>query len=491
MRVVFSFRQMLSVTALAVATLLAGCNGAGEETQIFRVSQPVLPQADLDRRAEVRRTLAGHLEAQRKQLIAARPAPVKVASLTPIAPPALSAQSEVQVALAAAPVASITKPALEERDTSIPNSRRGLDRFHAKLKALEDGRRAKPITILHLGDSHVASDSFSRGIRRALQAKYGDAGRGMVIPAKAFKWGVADQLEMTTSGTWKSRTALRVRKGGGFGLSGVSVSSAQKGATMKLVARKQPFDEARVTVMTGPKLGKFKITVGNKSETFSARASKWGSMQVVLKAKGRRLSVTALGGGTVSVLNWSTLRNRPGIRYVNFGLIGATVSITKRFSQARMLADIKRLDPDLIIYGYGTNEGFQDGLKVSANVEQARQLTEKFMDAAPDADLVYIGAASGLRKKGKGKRCDGTWRAPPKLEPLRAAVRDLAKKQDAAYWDWAAFMGGRCGVNQWVGQGLAAKDRVHLNGKGYAKSAKAFAGWLMRPENAPVSVASN
>ncbi|MEL6503650.1 MAG: GDSL-type esterase/lipase family protein [Pseudomonadota bacterium] len=493
-------RSFLVVT-LAAASLLAGCNRAGQDGGVVQANYPVLPQADLDRREKVRRDLAVELKAQRQQLLAGRAQPVEakplpkralqLAALATDDKPALSPTAQTQLALVTPSPVAITKPDIAEQDTAVPRERKGLQRFHAKLAALEDGRRAKPITILHLGDSHVASDSFSRGIRRAFQARYGDAGRGMVIPAKAFKYGVADQISMRASGAWKSRTALKIRKGGGFGLSGVSVTSAQNGAVMKLVARKQPFDEVRVTVMTGPKLGRFKVTVGNKSEIFSARAAKWGSKQVVMKAKGRRLSVTALGGGAVSVLNWSTLRNRPGIRYVNFGLIGATVSITQRFSEARMLADIKRLDPDLIIYGYGTNEGFQDGLKLSAYVKEAKVLTRKFLKAAPNADLVYVGAASGLRKRGKGKTCGGGWRTPPKLDAVRKAVRGLAKEQNAAYWDWAQFMGGRCGINAWAGQGLAARDRVHLTPKGYAKSAQAFARFLMRPSGAPVTVASN
>ncbi|MEM9732113.1 MAG: GDSL-type esterase/lipase family protein [Pseudomonadota bacterium] len=489
------------LVALTAATVLAGCNRAGQEGKVVRANYPVPPQADLDQRAKVRRDLAVELKAQRSQLLAGRTEPVdrkplpktpfQLAALAAHDKPTLSGNAQTQLALATPAPITIAKPDLTERETAIPGERKGLQRFHAKLRALEEGRRAKPITILHLGDSHVASDSFSRGIRRALQARYGDAGRGMVIPAKAFKYGVADQISMSASGNWKSRTALKIRQGGGFGLSGVSVTSAQRGASMKIVARKQPFDEVRVTVMTGPKLGKFKITVGDKSETFSARASKWGSKQVVMKAKGRRLSVTALGGGAVSVLNWSTLRNRPGIRYVNFGLIGATVSITQRFSEARMLADIKRLDPDLIVYGYGTNEGFQDGLRLKAYVKEARSLTGQFLNAAPNADLVYVGAASGLRKRGKGKPCSGGWRTPPKLTAVREALRELAKEQNAAYWDWAQFMGGRCGIDTWASQGLAARDRVHLTPKGYAKSAKAFAGFLMRPAGAPVTVASN
>ncbi len=74
--------------------------------------------------------------------------------------------------------------------------------FVKELKALEAGTRTKPITIVHIGDSHIAGDGLSEGIRKGLQDRFGDAGRGAIVPANAYAYTRAAGLRLTTSGPW-------------------------------------------------------------------------------------------------------------------------------------------------------------------------------------------------------------------------------------------------------------------------------------------------
>lgn len=220
----------LSKITMVVSTLMAGMlavsctNKSGPVAALsnpFSTSQPrpVMRNADIDTRERVLAKVADDLEAQKRKLRAQNAgaqeaSSVDVAQLTPA--------RETRLALLT-PTSSTdkgldaTKVAINETVASIPRVEAvdagagPLARFHAKLVALQSGQRKKPLTILHIGDSHVASDSFSRGIRAALQARYGDAGRGMVIPARAFKYGVADQIKLNASGNWRSETALKRR----------------------------------------------------------------------------------------------------------------------------------------------------------------------------------------------------------------------------------------------------------------------------------------
>lgn len=356
-----------------------------------------------------------------------------------------------------------------------------LSSFHQKLRGLKTGARTKPVTIVHIGDSHVASDSFTRGVRRAMQARFGDAGRGAVIPAGAFKYGVADQVKLTRSGPWRSQTALRHRNGT-YGISGVNVSSSSSGAKLVMDTRGKPFDYVEAMVVTGPKQGSFTMRVGNIAKTFSARASKKGSKSFRMQAKGTQFVLQPAGGGQTKVLHWATGRERPGIRYVNFGLIGATVNITDRFDRAMMARDVAALDPDLIIYGFGTNEGFNDNLNLDRYRQKMEGLLNHLETAAPNADTLIVGPADGLRRRARGgKSCGGGWFEPKKLTPLRAMMRQTAAKRGAGFWDWAEAMGGACSANRWAASGLAARDRVHLTPKGYNRSAESLADMLSGP----------
>ena len=50
------------------------------------------------------------------------------------------------------------------------------------------------------------------------------------------------------------------------------------------------------------------------------------------------------------------------------------------------------------------------------------------------------------------------------------------------FWDWSAAMGGRCGIDRWLGQDppLAMPDHVHLSKAGYISTADMLFSALMR-----------
>ncbi|MEM1318560.1 MAG: GDSL-type esterase/lipase family protein [Pseudomonadota bacterium] len=485
---VFSLKLAAAFVSVTGVGLLVGCQQAGQSkvnSPFANVAQnrPIesrIPTATPTQRASAIRTARDGLREQSQSILAAQreaepkpkvmPKPTVVASLGPteLKPPAQRATDAI----------ASTRPPKDEPEIATRQSGKPLARFRAKLAGLKSGSRTKPVTVLHIGDSHVASDSFTRGIRRALQNEYGNAGRGTVIPARAFKYGVADQVKMTSSGSWKARTALRVKEQR-FGLSGVSVATRSSRAKMTLVSQNGAFDWAQVTVVSGPSQGRVTLSAGGVEKTFDARAASAGSKTFRIDARGSELEVRGGGGSRIEVLSWATGRNTPGVRYVNFGLIGATVAITRRFDPRLVANDVKAIAPDLIVYGYGTNEGFNDNLDLKRYARRGSAFMQSLADAAPQADLVYIGAASGLRRKGRGVNCGGGWKEPRRLGPLRETVQQMAKKQNAAYWDWSDAMGGRCAINEWASKRLASKDRVHLTSRGYARSANAFAAFLM------------
>lgn len=479
---VFSLKLAAAFAGVAGVGLLVGCQQAGQSKSKSpfanvaqnRPIQPQFPTATPTQRASAIRIARDGLRKQSSDINSAteeiEPKPAVVAALSPtdVRPPAQRATDAI------AP----PRPPKAPPETVARQNGKPLARFRAKLAGLKSGGRTKPVTVLHIGDSHVASDSFTRGIRRALQNEYGNAGRGAVIPAKAFKYGVADQVRMTSNGSWKARTALRVKERR-FGLSGVSVATRSSRAKMTLLSQNGTFDWAQVTVISGPSQGRVVLSAGGVEKTFDARTSSKGSKTFRIDAKGSELIVRGGGGSRIEVLSWATGRNTPGIRYVNFGLIGATVNITRRFDPKLVANDVKAIGPDLIVYGYGTNEGFNDNLDLKRYAKRGSAFMKSLADAAPQADLVYIGAASGLRRKGRGTNCGGGWKEPRRLDPLRDTVQQMAKRQNAAYWDWADAMGGRCAINQWASKKLAAKDRVHLTSRGYSRSANAFAAFLM------------
>ena len=498
------FSLVLISASVALSIVLSSCTNNTDGLKSARNTKQE-PQGIEQKRQTVLAALTQRVHKEdlqnKNQSIAELPAPERKPNsafdpdVRPLLEPGFTATpSELDQPTRLASAAEPKKPSVQNRRSAIKTGNvatnlRGLSRFQAKLAALKSGQRSKPVTILHIGDSHVASDSFSRGIRRSLQAEFGNAGRGAVIPANAYKYGVADNVSLKASGSWYAKTALR-SKSGPYGLSGAQVSSRSSRASMTMTAKDGPFDWAEATVVTGPSQGAFDLVVGKTKKRFDAWSKNKGSKTFRLEIEGNTVKLSPAGGGRTSVLSWATGKNQPGIRYVNFGLIGATVNVTKRFDSTLMANDIRQLDPDLIVYGYGTNEGFNDRLDLKSYAKIARRFVGKLKSAAPNADVVYIGAASGLRRKARGGRtCGRGWWEPRRLNPLRTTMKNLAKKTGAAYWDWSKAMGGPCAVNRWAKWGMAAKDRIHLTSKGYEQSSQKFANWLMTHQHSGLELA--
>lgn len=371
-------------------------------------------------------------------------------------------------------------PSESELSDSGPSASAGpMSRFLTALADLKSGRRQKPVVVLHIGDSHVASDSFTRGIRSDLQAQFGDAGRGAVIPAGAFRYAAAAEVKTSESGPWSATTSMKTQSGP-FGVSGIRMVSSSPAAKLTVAPTDGPFDWVEATVATGPGEGKVKLSVGGKSMVFDAGAPIVGAKTIRLEARGTSATVSPAGGGRTTVLWHAVGNDRPGVRYVNFGLIGATADVTKRWSDAIVKNDIAAIHPDLVVIGYGTNDGFNDNLTADQLRSRVTHLIELVRAVEPKAEFLLIGPADGMRRRGSGATCTAAgWSSAPKLRLVRDVYQAMAKEMHAGYWDWSRVMGGECGMNRWASSGLAAKDHVHLTPKGYARSADAFVDFLV------------
>lgn len=426
-------------------------------------------------------------------VLAAMPEPVPAPARRPVTAPA--------------PQASLPTPApappMPEESRPAPERHYALAHFHKALRELDSGARQAPVTVLHLGDSHIASDRFTGDIREALQARFGDAGRGLMMPGFPFKYYRARGVEFSKTGAWAASNSFR-QANGRYGVTGVRLTTHQKDARLMLASGTGPFEWAEVTFLAGSGHGSALVAVdGNAKQVDTGNGD--GIRRVRIEHKGSKLTVRSLGGGPVSVISWAVGHNRPGVRYVNLGIPGATADTTRRWDDDLVHDEVVALQPDLIVLGYGTNEGFNDGLDIDGYEKRVTELVHKLRNAAPQASLAIIGPADGARlpryARGQGSSvCKpltdserrnyaslvragsgslARWHAPPNLSEVRGALHRIAAAQDGHFWDWSEMMGGECGVHEWANAKLAVSDHVHISSAGSRRSAQAFVESLM------------
>lgn len=443
-----------------------------------------------------------------------------------------AAQDQVNRAHKANALQRLVRDAAEAFDRAIhgdamphvsAENRSGLRGFYARLAALESGARREPLTVLHLGDSHIASDRFTGDLRMLFQARFGDAGRGMMMPGFPFAYYRAQGARFAKSGAWTAASSLNGDPGP-YGLTGVRLATEEADAWLSLTSESGAFDAAAVSLVAGPRQGTAVISIDGAETEVATRAETQDIRTVQLQHKGSRLAVRAKGDGEIAVLSWAVRRDRPGLRYVNLGIPSATADITRRWDDAIVAADIARLAPDLIVLGYGTNEGFDDRLDVAAYEARYGAMIRKLSRMSPSSAFIVIGPPDGARMPGfarkdresqdlkqvecrqldraevqgygdliaAGDQRLARWHPPPKLDPVRRALERVATRADALYWDWSRVMNGPCGIHDWVlaEPALAVSDHVHITAAGSGRSAEALFRELMTGYDAHNRLAS-
>lgn len=271
-----------------------------------------------------------------------------------------------------------------------------LDQFYAKLLKLEAGTATKPLTILHLGDSHIAADRITSETRHLFQARFGDGGRGLMMPGFPFPYYKAPGFSFDKTGTWEVANSLT--DAGIYGITGVSLTAHEPDAALSLASIDAPFASAEVWLLAGPGHGRAVVSAGDRREEVATSADEASVLRVKLPVKAPSLKIEVVGDGPVTVLGWSVDNGRTrGIRYVNLGIPSASAFTTRRFDRKLAASDIAALAPDLVILGYGTNEGFNDDLDLAAYEREYERLIKLVKAAAPDAALVILGPFDGNR----------------------------------------------------------------------------------------------
>jgi hypothetical protein len=392
----------------------------------------------------------------------------------------------------------IPEPAVEQDAAAL------LAQFHADLRDLADGKRTRPVTILHFGDDHVAADRLPGELRKLFQSRFGDAGRGLVMPAGVYRNHRADGVRFGLEGNWRAELITTVPEGG-FGLTGARVVATAKGDRMTIEAE-DGFDTAEVAFAGGPASGRARIAFDGQVSEVSTRRATTQLVRIATQRPGKRIEITALQNRGIAIAGITFGRNKPGVRYIGLGLPGADIGALAGLDQALAGEELRRTAPSLVILGFGTAAGFDNDLDLAQYEATAQSLVRRIRSWSPTTAIVIAGppdavtlpdyAASSARSSGEtacraigpnetGGYRDGLaaadprlarWHPPINLASVRAVWRRVAGAEGVLFWDWHGLMGGDCSIHAWAyaDPPLAQRDHNLLTADGYQRSADAL-----------------
>jgi lysophospholipase L1-like esterase len=342
------------------------------------------------------------------------------------------------------------------------------------------GTGTTPVIIVQIGDSHTANDGFSSRMRELFQARFGDAGRGVLPPGVPYRWYRPSRITVTSDG-W-SVVSSYGGDGGPFGITGLRQHADGPAAMTLSVDEAGDLGRNEVEVLRQPGSGTLDIELDTGARATIATAAPtpqaaW--LPVPSTPDGHALTLHARGDAPVDVLAWSVSRNNPGVIYANLGTVGADIELMDAWDQTLVRQDLAHLAPAMMVLEFGTNDGFLDSTDLNAYATAFAARLRALSAAAPHAALLVLGPPDAYRHRHKDSiapiACgDPNWTEPPNLGPIRGIERRIAAQEGAYYWDWQAAMGGPCTMLRWATTTppMAAPDRVHLFAPGYQATAE-------------------
>lgn len=340
------------------------------------------------------------------------------------------------------------------------------------------------LRIIQLGDSHTAADIFTGQLREKLQQRFGKAGIGWISPINIY--GQRNNQVYYKASDWLL-TSSRSTPANDYPMGGFIATPTAANAQLTInynIDETPSLWNAKILVKQLKPNQPLKLVDGMNYETIldTGDSKKWRYLNVFVMLP---FTINAQSANSAKIGGiWLEKNGEPGVVVSPVALNGARHSIWQQW-RAQWLDDLAKINSDLVIIAYGTNESFDNPFNRAKYKEQLVASIKRIRKKMPNTAILIVSPPDVMvrNKIRRGGSCQAM--QPPQLSTIRATQREVAKQQRTLYWDWSAAMGGNCAMQRWVAQGLANKDYVHLTATGYQQSADSLYKALMRLLNLP------
>jgi lysophospholipase L1-like esterase len=342
----------------------------------------------------------------------------------------------------------------------------GMAPFYRALARTAAKQRGAVTRVLHYGDSLIDQDLITSDLRRSLQKRYGDAGHGFVLAARAWRWyshpGIVHGGGSEAAWDYFRLVGGRARDGR-LGLGCAAIESRGGTASTQVTATEAVRASAvEVHYLRAPAAGRLEVHVDGKHVvTLDAASSRpaGGFHRLQLADAPHRFRLVALG--RVRVFGIVLERDGPGITWENLALISARFHMLTLLDAAHWSEQLQQRRPDLVVLQFGANDSISYGGDLERYGDRVLQALRTLRRATPRSACLVIGP---LDRAERGP--DGHLRSPAVVQRVARKQREVALAARCAFWDAQEAMGGPGAMAEWLRRGLAVRDLVHLSARG-------------------------
>lgn len=395
-----------------------------------------------------------------------------------------------------APGAELDNPCVLEEPAptgGVRCARTALDPFFATLDAIAAGDATARAAAVVLGNSLIASDHVTDVVRARLVERFGDAGRGFLLPDRLSKAAGRKVRTGEASAGWEIQNFAQDppdpksgKRLGPFGFTGsLHVSSVAgehtswraEGATRARLFYLEHGGQPAMRLEARSKAGKTEVA---RIEAMPAVAPEQdATVEVTLPAGTRELVLVAEGAGA-KVFGVALETERAGVIVDTIGVPAASAQLyVEATARDVFVRQVRQREPSLFVAMLGGNEVRSLDYRTIDAARFDAYLTEllaRAKEAAPDAACLVVSPIDAVKASAAGEELT----TRPEIDTVIQVERAVAKREGCAFFDLFAAMGGKGSLARFKDKGFLSEDLVHPTWRGGDVLGQLFADALLR-----------
>jgi len=352
------------------------------------------------------------------------------------------------------------------------------------------GSDSTKLNIVHIGDSHIQADVMTGRIRHNLQQKFGNGGRGLIVPLKIAGTNEPYSYSFTTDQPAMTAKLLSVPWLSDMRFTGASFTPRAMKYSISMGSKAtnnygiSPFDKLRLYSR-----GRFfidRITDENGVPLYPNIIPSTRYVDIILPVAVNAITLNLHSFEEVSFSGAELINGNTGIMYHAIGNNGAGFSNYNRISDFGK--DISTLSPDLIVISLGTNDAFGK-ISEESFISEMDYLINELRKHNPKAKLLLVTPIECQKtirtyhrtRKGRKRRYSSyrSYAVNTRVADLAAAIRKYSRENRIPLYDLYEVAGGAGASAKWIEAKLMSKDRIHLSFQGYNIAGDMFSDALV------------
>jgi lysophospholipase L1-like esterase len=343
--------------------------------------------------------------------------------------------------------------------------------FYDRLAALARGDATDHVRIGFYGDSNMTRDYITGAMRRALAARFGDAGHGFVALGRPWPWYLHEDVRHDVDlKTWQMfATSTHHAPDGFYGFANIAAEASVAGATtwVRTAEESAPIGKtvSRIDVyfLKRPAGGSFRIKIDGqliKTVSTASTAFEAGFEAIDVPDAPHLLECVAVGDGRVrlfgAVLERAPAPGAYGVVVDSLGVGALNFEQMQHVDSKTRIAMLAHRKYDLVAFLLGTNM-----FAPELHATWVRNVLADFRAALPNTPILIMSPPDIVLDS-------ADLHSDPRIVRLARQMKAIAAEQGAAFWDFRDAMGGDASIQAFIRRGLASTDHVHLTPAGGA-----------------------